>query len=294
MASVFAFGVAVVDFVFLVDDLPDQGVKYRANGVQIDGGGMAASAAVAVSRLGGEAHLGARVGTDFIGEVIRSELEGHNVSLEFVDSADGGRSSYSAVMVDDCGERQIVGFSGAGLAGDPGWLDAVPSHDAFLADTSWAPGLRKTMELARRHDVPGIVDGERSADLETLNLATHLAFSSQGVLANTGEETVLAGLKAMAEVHSNWLCATDGANGTYVVRNHKIDHIPAFEVDAENTLGAGDVWHGAFALMLAEGKGEEEAVQFANATATLRCTRGGGRECYPTRDEVHSFIKSNS
>ena len=294
MASVFACGVAVVDFIFLVRNLPDQGIKYRATGTQIDGGGMAASAAVAVSRLGGEAHLGARVGSDFIGEVIRSELEGYGVLLDFFNRAEGGRSAYSAVMVGHDGERQIVGFGGSGLAADPGWLDAVPRHDVFLADTGWPPGLKRTLELARRHDVPGIVDGERFADAETLSLATHLAFSKQGILENSGEKTVLAALKSMAGLYSNWLCVTDGANGAYLARNGRIDRIPAIEAEAANTLGAGDVWHGAFALMLAEGKDEEEAVRFANATATLRCTRQGGRECYPTRDEVDTFIRLHS
>ena len=294
MASVFACGVAVVDFIFLVRNLPDQGIKYRATGTQIDGGGMAASAAVAVSRLGGEAHLGARVGSDFIGEVIRSELEGYGVLLDFFNRAEGGRSAYSAVMVGHDGERQIVGFGGSGLAADPGWLDAVPRHDVFLADTGWPPGLKRTLELARRHDVPGIVDGERFADAETLSLATHLAFSKQGILENSGEKTVLAALKSMAGLYSNWLCVTDGANGAYLARNGRIDRIPAIEAEATNTLGAGDVWHGAFALMLAEGKDEEEAVRFANATATLRCTRQGGRECYPTRDEVDTFIRLHS
>ena len=294
MASVFAFGVAVVDFIFLVKDLPDRGIKYRATGVQIDGGGMAASAAVAISKLGGEAHLGARVGSDFIGEVIRSELEDYGVLLDFVNCAEGGRSAYSAVMVGHDGERQIVGFSGSGLDPDPGWLDTVPCHDVFLADTGWPPGLKRTLELARRHDAPGVVDGERFADAETLSLATHLAFSKQGILENSGEETILAALKSMAGRYPNWLCVTDGASGTYLARNGSIDRIPAFEAEAANTLGAGDVWHGAFALMLAEGKDEEAAVRFANATATLRCTRKGGRECYPTRDEVDTFIRSHS
>ncbi len=294
MATVFAFGVAVVDFVFLVEELPNSGMKYRAIDTQIGGGGMAASAAVAVARLGGDAHLGARVGSDSVGDMICSELSEFGVALEFIHSAVGGRSPYSAVMVDISGERQIVGFPGRGLVEDPAWLDATPKHDAFLADTSWPPGLQRTLQLAKRHDVPGIVDGERAVDFGTLSMATHLAFSSQGIMALTGEDSALAGIKSAAGLYGNWLCVTDGENGTYLVRNGKIDQIPAIDIEAVNTLGAGDVWHGAFALMLAEGRDEEEAVQFANASATLRCTRKGGRECYPTRDEVLSFLSLNS
>ena len=292
MASVFAFGVSVVDFVFQVDELPSKGMKYKAFASQIDGGGMASSAAVAAVRLGGEANLGARIGNDMIGGIIQSELRKYGVGIDFVNVAEGGRSSFSTVVIDKLGERQIVNFSGSELVSDPAWLDDVPSHDAMLVDTSWRPGLLKTLEIARRHDVPGVVDGERKADTDVLSLASHLAFSVQGISALTGEETAYAGLKAATSIFSNWLCVTDGANGTYIARNGSIERIPTTEVKAINTLGAGDVWHGAFVLMLAEGKDEEEAVRFANAAATIRCSRAAGRECYPDRAEVEEFIRS--
>ncbi len=294
MATVFAFGVAVVDFVFEVDELPSRGVKYKARAAQIDGGGMAASAAVTISRLGGEAHFGGRIGADLIGDIILSDLNSAGVTTDFVDAAPGGRSSYSTVMVDRDGERQIVNFSGENLAGDAEWLNSVPRHDAFLADTSWPPGLQKTMELAKRHDVPGVVDGERAADIEILSLASHLAFSRQGIMSLTGEPSAVDGIKRAAELFSNWLCVTDGQNGAYIYRNGSIEQIPAVKIEAVNTLGAGDVWHGAFALKLAEGQAEEEAVQFANAAATLRCMQAGGREFYPDRKEVESFLQAGA
>jgi len=57
-----------------------------------------------------------------------------------------------------------------------------------------------------------------------------------------------------------------------------------------DTLGAGDVWHGAFALALAEGQGEEAAIRFASAAAAIKCTRFGGRSGAPRRDEVERFL----
>ncbi len=293
MASVFAVGVSVLDFFFHVDDLPQEGMKYRSLDAGITGGGMAASASVAISRLGGEAHLAARLGDDIVSELVLAELAGFGVNVDHVHRAPGGRSAFSSVTVDRNGERQIVNFPGRGLAEDTGWLDAVPRHDVILADTSWLPLMEKALRLARRHDVPSVVDGERRADVDMLKLATHLAFSRQGAADLTGEKTALASLKSMAGVFSNWLCVTDGVHGAYVSHRGKIDHIPARDIDARNTLGAGDVWHGAFALMLAEGRADCDAVGFANAAATLRCSRAGGRESFPDRDEVNSFINDH-
>ncbi len=293
MASVFAVGVSVLDFFFHVEELPREGVKYRSLDAGITGGGMAASAAVAISRLGGEAHLAARLGDDTVSEMILAELAGFGVNVDHVHRAPGGRAAFSSVTVDRNGERQIISFRGSGMTEDTGWLDAAPRHDVVLADTSWLSLMEKALRLARRHDVPSVVDGERWADADVLKLATHLAFSRQGVIDLTGEKTALAGLKSMAGMFSNWICVTDGADGAYVAHRGRIEHIPAHDIDARNTLGAGDVWHGAFALMLAEGRTEFEAVRFANATATLRCSRTGGRESFPDRDEVNSFINAH-
>ena len=73
--------------------------------------------------------------------------------------------------------------------------------------------------------------------------------------------------------------------------DEELHNIPAPQVEVVDTLGAGDVWHGAFALGLAEMMGEEEAALFANAAAALKCTRKGGREGAPTRAETDALIK---
>jgi sulfofructose kinase len=57
-----------------------------------------------------------------------------------------------------------------------------------------------------------------------------------------------------------------------------------------DTLGAGDVWHGAFALALAEGRPEPAAVRFASAAAALKVQRAGGRAGAPTRGELEAFL----
>ena len=98
---------------------------------------------------------------------------------------------------------------------------------------------------------------------------------------------------ALARDAQNWLAVTLGPRGVLFMEDGGIAHLPAFPIEAVDTLGAGDVWHGAFALALAEGQGEREAVRFASAVAAIKCTRFGGRAGTPTRDEVERFLAAN-
>ena len=97
-------------------------------------------------------------------------------------------------------------------------------------------------------------------------------------------------LEALAGKADNWLAVTLGPRGVLFMEHGGIAHLPAFPVEVVDTLGAGDVWHGAFALALAEGQGERGAVRFASAVAAIKCTRFGGRAGTPTREEVERFL----
>jgi sugar/nucleoside kinase (ribokinase family) len=73
----------------------------------------------------------------------------------------------------------------------------------------------------------------------------------------------------------------------------ELRQVPAFKVEVVDTLGAGDTFHGAFTLMLAEGMSERPAMRFSAAAAALKCTRYGGILGAPTRAEVEEFLKKN-
>jgi sulfofructose kinase len=291
MARVLVIGVAVADFVFQMGKLPDRAAKYRASDAEIVGGGCAANAAVAITRLGGEAVLGARLGADAVGDLILADLEREGVNTDLVQRSHGSRSSYSSVCVDADGERQIVNFRGTGLTTDTAWIANAPEVDAILADTRWTEGAVAALELARSRGVPGIVDAEAPMDISVLEAASHVAFSRDGLLEFCPSDHLQDALEAASEKLSGWVCVTDGANGSYFVQDGRITHIPAFSVAAKDTLGAGDIWHGAFAFELSLGQPEMAAVRTANAVAALKCTTFGGRKGTPTRAELDRFLK---
>ncbi len=294
MARILVTGVAVVDFVFNLDTMPSRPEKYRASDAAIVGGGCAANAAVAIARLGGDALLAARLGDDQIADIILADLRKENVNTDCVHQTDGGRSSFSSVYVDKGGERQIMNFRGSGLIEQTSWLETTSQSDAILADNRWTDGTEKMMAIAKKRDIPGIIDGEDPIDINSLKQASHIAFSKQGLVALTGENNLPKALKLVKNNLSSWLCVTDGAMGTYFLLNGNVEHVPAFKVDVKDTLGAGDIWHGAFALRLAEGAGESDAIQFANAAAAIKCTQHGGRNGCPDRLATDNFLEERS
>ena len=294
MTTVLCVGAAVVDFVFYLDQFPDKPEKYRAKSAKIVGGGCAANAAVAVARLGGKALLGARLGDDSIGDLIIADLVAEGVDTENITRTRGAHSSYSSIYVDDAGERQIVNYRGKGLVLDTDWFDDIPQLDAVLADTRRVEAGIAAMEIARARGVPGIVDGEAPIDTALLAEASHIALSMQGLASLCPDQPPDVALARLAADYGVWACVTDGENGAWYHSAQGAGHQPAFAVRAVDTLGAGDVWHGAFALALAEGQTELQAMRFAAAAAALKCMAPGGRAGAPTRARVEEFLKEKS
>lgn len=285
MTRILVAGLATVDFLFHVEAMPERAEKYRATDALMTGGGGAANAAVAIARLGGTASLVAGIGEDRVGDMILSDLGTEGVDTSLLWRRPVGRSAFSSVLIDATGERQIVNFRGSGEDVLPD-LDAAQPLDAVLTDTRFPALTRAALRLAKARGVPGIVDGEHPVDLDDVAEASHIAFSAQGLVGLTGTEDLLRALEIVAGQLPAWLCVTDGAGG---VLSRSDGAVPAPPVEAVDTLGAGDVWHAAFALRLAEGVDERAAMIFANAAASLKCTRTGGRSSYPDRAEIEAF-----
>lgn len=294
MNTILCVGAAVVDFVFHLEQLPLKAEKYGTETAAIVGGGCAANAAVAIARLGGQAVLGARLGDDQIGDLVLSDLAREGVEVANVTRTQGGRSSFSSVIIDAQGERQIVNFRGAGLVLDTSWFAGLGPVAAVLTDTRRVDAAIDALIFAKSRGVPGIVDGEAPIDPAILKEASHAAFSMQGLNSLEPGADPETALRLVADVYGCWACVTDGEKGVWHTDAGQIRHTPAHQIQPVDTLAAGDVWHGAFALYLAEGHPEAEAIRFANAAAALKCMTTGGREGSPSRASVTQYLKENS
>ncbi|HEX2525718.1 MAG TPA: PfkB family carbohydrate kinase [Geminicoccus sp.] len=296
MTALLCVGVLVLDVIFLVDELPSGGEKMLGHGMSEAIGGPAAIGGLAAVRLGGKASLLSRVGDDRVGKAILDGFRDAGLDTSAVEILPGATSSFSAVAVDPNGERQIVNYTDPRLhAAAPRVIPPVEPFDAVLVDTIYPMAAIPALKAARQHGLPGIVDFDvkpRSGSSEILELASHIAFSRQGLRSLTGLDDAEAGLRAVASRNSGWVGVTLGENGIMWLENGAIRQLPAFQVDVVDTLGAGDVFHGGLAYGLAQGRSIEDALHLGAAAAAVKCTRKGGGPGAPTRAEVDSFLRA--
>ncbi len=236
--------------------------------------------------------MAARVGDDAFGAAIVDDLEKEGVDCALVRKFTGKHSSVSAVMVDSRGERMIVNYKDPGIDSGADWLpkELPPEIDGVLGDHHWPAGTEHFFRLARKAGKPAILDADRQTPTPILASATHIGFSARGLREQSGMGTLPDALAWLQTQTPGWLAVTDGANGAWYTANGDLAHEPALTLPAVDTNGAGDVWHGALAVALLEGQAPEKAVCFANAAASLKCSRLGGRSAIPTRSEVAAFV----
>lgn len=295
MSTVACVGIAVMDLMFRVDPLPAGGGKTYATAYREIGGGVAANAAVAIARLGGRARYVGRVGDDPLGERIVKELQADGVDTNAVRTVPGLVSPVSAVLVDDAGERIIVNYTPSGLfdGGEHHQAAALAGVDAVLVDVRWPDGAALALAAASAAGIPGVFDFDRPMGARGNSLlaaASHVAFSHSALAGTAGSDDPRVGLARVAEHTDAWLAVTMGDAGVVWRDAGSTNHLPAFPVEVIDTVGAGDVFHGALALALAEGQPEAEAVRFASAAAALKCTRSGGRAGSPSRRDVEELL----
>lgn len=300
MTKVICLGLAVWDQIFTLDQLPSGGGKNFANSFFEVGGGPAATAAAAASRLGADTALWSRVGDDDVGQRILDDLQSYGVDTANVRRCSDKSSGLAVVMIDVAGERMIVTPGDPKLETDPAWLplEQVASADVVLADVRWPQGANRLLEAARQSGTPSVLDADLTSEPDAIaplvQAAGHIVFSASGLQTFTGQQETWAGLKMVHNKTRGVVAVTTGAAGCFWIDGDGgIGHQPAFLIEVVDTLGAGDVFHGAFAVALAEQQPLPQAMRFASAAAALKCTRPGGRAGTPGRRELETFLQEN-
>ena len=299
MKRVICTGLAVLDHVFYLPEIPKNPIKSFATNYQTVGGGNAATAAVAISRAGGQAVFWGSLGDDLNGDIILSELEGFGVDVEDVSRLNGLNSSVSTVLIDHKGERLITNYTDRQLLKNADWLPLgkLENSNAVLADLRWQEGAIKALRRARELGIPGVLDADLTPEglnEEVIKNATHVLFSEPALNEFTQGKSIVEALHCVAEINRGWVGVTEGSSGTRWLDNGKLKHVPAFKVKTVDTLGAGDVFHGVFALSLAEGHLENNSLIRASAAAAIHCSKSGGRKTIPPRKDIETFIRHRS
>lgn len=291
-------GALTLDTILRVETLPaHQGKFIASDGVQI-ASGMATSAACAAHRLGAEVSLWASAGDDPVGDHLVAAIEAEGVDCGFVRRVGGARSALASILVDAQGERIIVPFYDSQAQADPVALPAadLSAFDAVLVDVRWPGAAALALKAARALGRPAILDADTaSSDVleQLLPLASHIVASEPAarILCKQDLDPRQA-CEALARRTDAFVAVTGGAAGTWWFDRAagSSRHVAAPNIKAVDTLAAGDVFHGAFAVGLAEAMPVEQALRFASAAAALKCLRFGGRLGAPDRAETLAMI----
>jgi sulfofructose kinase len=230
---------------------------------------------------------------------MRQALTAEGINPKGLFAVKGTQSSHASVIVDAHGQRLVVPFHDPQVDTSPSWLPLqdLPNADLLHCDVRWPEGAETVLRAAREQGLPTMVDGDvapRSVLERLMPLADYAVFSDAGLLAYTGLDNVQEALLSVAQKHSQHVGASCGEDGYFWVDNGQIAHVPALRVDVVDTLSAGDVFHGAFALAVLEGQPIATAARFACVAASLKCTRFGGRLGCPTRAEVLAALHQHS
>jgi sugar/nucleoside kinase (ribokinase family) len=290
-------GIPVRDLTFRVSGVPARGSKENASHFDEICGGNALNAAIGIVRLGGRASICGPMGDarETSSRFIFEKLAHEGIETKHIIHMPGLVTPISTVMVDPSGERTIVTFRDPEL-----WKVHLPSTEMLLEDCAAILTESRCAEFctdlcaeARRRGIPVVVDVDRAMSLREglLTASSHLVFSSEPLQETADVTDDGQALKKIAKLTPSFLAGTRGPKGTiWLDEQGNLQETPAFPVHTVDTLGAGDVFHGAFALAITENQDIPSALRFASAAAALKCTRFGGAFAAPQRAEVEELL----
>jgi sulfofructose kinase len=294
---ILCIGMPVRDLTFHTE-VPARGSKQNASHLDEICGGNSPNAAIGIVRLGGRASVCGPVGDsrETASRGIFDQLAHEGVDIRHLVHMKGLVTPISAILIDPTGERTAITYRDPEL-----WKVKLPAADVLLDDCDAVLTESRCAEFctdlcgdAVRRGIPVIVDVDRAMSLQEglLAASTHLIFSAESLQETAGITDDGDALKKIAKLTPSFLAATRGPRGTiWLDEQGELQETAAFPVHTVDTLGAGDVFHGAFALAITEGQELHQALRFASAAAALKCTRFGGALGAPQRAEVEGLLR---
>jgi sulfofructose kinase len=296
--DVLGLGCAAVDEILYVERFPRADEKMRVLRRERHCGGLTATALVAASRLGARCAFAGTLGFDEGSEFVLETLRREHVEVRHVVRRQGSGPVRSVIIVDERrGTRNVF----ASLDGVRGANPSLPSRvviesaRVLLIDHFGIAGNIRATGIARRAGIPIVSDfenGQAPGFPKLLSLVDHPVFSQRMAEELTGESHAGRAAKKLVGRGRAFVTVTCGERGVWCAAGDEAArHFPAFAIKAADTTGCGDVFHGAYAVALAEGLAVEERIRFASAAAALKATKHGGQEGIPTRASVEKFLR---
>lgn len=295
--DVLGIGAVSVDDLVYVDRHPLPDSKMEIHRIERQGGGLVGTALVAAARLGARAaYCGLLDHEDELGRFTIHELERERVDCTLLVRRRGARPFYSIVIIDrSTGQRSIL-FTSEGVCEVPPeaiTAEHVAACRVLLVDHTIGEAGLAAVNTARRYGIPVVADIEPNSNPrlpELLERVDHLIIGTEFGRRFTGKTEPEAVVRALAGRRACCVVTAGREGAWYAIAGSVVRHFPAFAVQAVDTTGCGDVFHGAYAASIARGETPERAILVATATAGLKAMQHGGRAGIPRREAVERFL----
>jgi sulfofructose kinase len=293
--DVVGMGLNSVDFLSLVSEFPKPNSKMQILQFSKQGGGQVATAMVALSRWEVKTKYIGKVGEDESGQFSLNSIRQEGVDISSVIIEPHAINQFAMIIVDaSTGERTILWNRDERLMYREGELrkEEVCSGKILHLDGHDIHAALQCARWARIEGIPTVIDLDKVEPLtsELIKQIDFIITSSRFPMLFTGVSDQKKALLELQRYASGFLCSTLGDEGAMALVNGEFLHIEGFEVNAVDTTGAGDVFHGGFIYGLLQNWDVVEILKSANAAAALKCKELGGRRGIPFLEEIQRFL----
>jgi sugar/nucleoside kinase (ribokinase family) len=297
--DVLGLGVVAVDDVLYVNSFPVADTKVRALRGPRRCGGLTGAALVAAARLGARCAYAGCLGTDENSQFVARNFAREGVDISHAPCLAEATIVHSTIIVAKENGSRNVFFEDQGMIGAH---DSLPAEEVIRAakvlfiDHKGMKGNLRAVRAARAAGVAIVADFEINTDPSfrpVLDLVDHLVLSHEFARLITGQASAAAAAITLNRPDREVVIITCGAEGCWSVsgaNDGKPVRHPAFNVSAIDTVGCGDVFHGAYSASLASGAPLAERIIFASAAAALNAMCGE----IPRLAEVRQFLKKQA
>ncbi len=290
------FGTATLDYICLIDEIADYDRSAFISDVKFHGGGVAPTALAAIQRLGGRSAFLGLLGEDWIGKEIIKGLKKEGIDCSGIAFTNKASSPFSFIQVNKKnGDRAIAYFPGSTslLKFEDDKKDMVKKCKILLLDGIDPVQGLKAARFAKKNNARVMLDASvLPGGINKLLLSVdYLITSKSFLLEYSGNEDIDYSLNRLyRESKPEILVTTLGERGSAAFINGKVVYIDTFKVDAKDTTGAGDVFHGAFIFGINKKWDLKDIIIFSSAVAALKCREYGGREGIPDYENTLKFL----
>ena len=282
--DVLCVGYACYDLVFSVEKQPQSDEKIFADNLMGCGGGPAANAACAVSRLGLSSAFAGYLGQDLYGEMHLQEFQKHHVDTHLIVRG-LSPTPLSTVLVKPDGKRSLINYKGSTKPLAANAIDFSSINAKAILFDGHEPYLSLALaKSARQQGISTILDAGsmHEGTSQLWNQVDYLVASEKFACQFAGDEQTA--LKRLAE-QAPTVVITLGDKGLIWQSGKQKGKLSAFSVKAIDTTGAGDAFHGAFAAAVAKNMNWHDILAYSSAAGSLCCSKMGARQGLPEQKE---------